>query len=131
MLALDTAAALDPGGVGTLLDAALADPDPAYRRAAIALAPMPVPPAMRGALAAAVAGDRDPAVALDAAAVLCADLAVDPARPILDALAAPGLARLRTLVKAGPPAAIRDPARCLAPDPAPASPAALRGIRRP
>ena len=51
VLALDTAAALDPGGVGVELGAALADPDPAYRRAAIALVPMPVPAAMRAALA--------------------------------------------------------------------------------
>jgi hypothetical protein len=130
VLALDTAAALAPDGVGVALDAALADPDPAYRRAAIALVPMPVPAAMRGALAAAVAGDREPGVALDAAAVLCADLAVDPARPILGALAAPGLARLRALVAAGPPAAIRDAARCLAADGSPESAAALRAIRR-
>jgi hypothetical protein len=116
VLALDTAAALDPGGVGVELAAALADPDPAYRRAAIALVPMPVPPAMRGALGGAVAGDPDPGVALQAADVLCADLVADPPRPILDALAAPGLARLRTLVRAGPPAAIRDAARCLAAD---------------
>lgn len=130
VLALDTAAALDPGGVGVELDAALADPDPAYRRAAIALVPMPVPPALRGALAGALARDPDPDVALHAAAVLCADLVADPPRPVLDALGAQGLARLRTLVGAGPRAAVRDAARCLTADGSAESAAALRTIRR-
>lgn len=116
VLALDTAAALDPGGTGVELAAALADPDPAYRRAAIAVVPMPVPPAMRAALAGAAAGDADPGAALDAAAALCADLVADPPRPILDALGPAGLARLRKLVADGPPAAVRDAARCLAAD---------------
>lgn len=114
VLALDTAAALDPGGTGAPLAAALADPDPAYRRAAIALVPMPVPPAMRGALAAAVAGDPDPGAALDAAAALCADLVADPPGPILAALAAPGLARIRALTAGGGPGVARRAARrCL------------------
>ncbi|HWO21560.1 MAG TPA: hypothetical protein VNO30_22480 [Kofleriaceae bacterium] len=145
VLALDTAAALEPGGTGVDLAAALADPDPAYRRAAIALVPMPVPPALRGALAGAAAGDADPGAALDAAAVLCADLAVDPPRPILDALGPRGLARLRELVaasaKAGDAktgdaksgdakAAVRSAARCLAADGTPESAAALKAIRR-
>ncbi len=153
VLALDTAAALDPGGVGVELAAALADPDPAYRRAAIALVPMPVPPALRGALAGAVAGDADPGAALDAAAVLCADLAVDPPRPILDALGPRGLARLRELVleaakaakaeaakaaaakaaaakERGAKAAVRDAARCLAADGSAESAAALKALRR-
>ena len=114
VLALDTAAALDPGGTGVELVAALADRDPAYRRAAVALVPMPVPAALRGALAGAVVNDADAAVALDAAAVLCADLAVDPPRPVQGALGAPGLAKLRALVTAGgPAAAIRNASRCL------------------
>jgi hypothetical protein len=139
VLALDTAAALGPGGTGVELTAALADPDPAYRRAAIALVPMPVPPALRAALAGAAAGDPDPGAALDAAAVLCADLALDPPRPILDALGPRGLARLRELVApgiAGAPgaggarAALRDVARCLAADGTRESAAALKAIRR-
>ena len=39
VLALDTAAALDPQGVGVDLAAALADPDPAFRRAAASAVP--------------------------------------------------------------------------------------------
>jgi hypothetical protein len=130
VLALDTAAALDPGGIGVDLAPALADPDPAYRRAAIALVPTPVPPAMRGALAGAAAGDADPAAALDAAAALCADLVADPPRPILDALGPQGLARLRKLASGGAPAAVRNAARCLAADGSAESAAALRAIRR-
>jgi hypothetical protein len=131
VLALDTAAALDPGGAGVELGAALADPDPAYRRAAIALVPVPVPAPMRGTLAAAVARDPDPEAALDAAAVLCADLRADPPRPILDALAAPGLARIRELVKAGRggPLAVRDAARCLEADGSAESAAVLKARR--
>jgi hypothetical protein len=75
---------------------------------------MPVPAALRGALAGAVAGDADPGAALAAGAVLCADLAADPPRPILDALGAPGLARLRELAAGAPRAQARDAGRCLA-----------------
>lgn len=114
VLALDTAAALDRGGVGIDLTAALADPDPAFRRAAIALVPAPVPTSMRTPLASAVVKDTDGGVALAAAAVLCADLASDPPRPILDALGAPGLERIRALVaQKGSAASIRDAKRCL------------------
>jgi hypothetical protein len=115
VLALDTAAALDPGGTGVELAVALADLDPAYRRAAVAVVPMPVPAALRGTLAAVVAKDADPGVALAAAATVCADLAVDPPGPVLDALGAAGLAKLRTLVAAGggAAAAVRDAKRCL------------------
>lgn len=131
IVALDTAAALDPDGVGVSIGAALADPDPAYRRAAIALVPMPVPAGMRGALAGAVAKDADPDVALDAAATLCTDLAIDPPRPILEALGAPGLERIRSLVGGrGAAVAIRSAARCLAADRDPQSAAALKTIRR-
>lgn len=119
VIALDTAAALDraPGGAHGLaidLGAALAEPDPAFRRAAIALVPAPVPGAMRAPLAAAVAKDADAGVALAAAAALCGDLAVDPAPPILDALGGAGVDRIRALVAGkGPPALIRDAKRCL------------------
>jgi hypothetical protein len=115
VLALDVAAALDPGGTGVDLGVALGDPDPAFRRAAIAVVPMPVPTALRATLAGAVQHDADDTVALAAAAVICADLAVDPAKPILDAVGASGIARIRTLVKTpGPRAQLRDAARCLA-----------------
>jgi hypothetical protein len=127
VLALDTAAALDPDGVGVELGAALADPDPAYRRAAIAVVPMPVPPAMRAALAGAVARDADPGAALDAAAALCGDLVADPPRPILDALGAPGIARIQALGAGGPRPAARAAARCLAAAGKATAPAAAPG----
>ncbi len=114
VLALDTAAALERRGVGVDLTTALADPDPAFRRAVIALVPAPVPSEMRAPLASSVAKDTDAGVALAAAAVLCADAATDPSPPILDALGGPGLARIRSLVaQKGSPSAIRDAKRCL------------------
>ena len=112
VLALDVVAALDPGGID--LAGALAEPDPAYRRAAIALAPMPVPDAQRTALAAAIVKDIDPDVALAAAQVLCADLASGAVPGLLDALGAPGIARIKILVTRKAPAhVLRDAKRCL------------------
>lgn len=119
VIALDTAAALDRApsgsyGIAIELADALADPDPAFRRAAIALVPAPVPGGMRAPLASTIAKDTDADVALAAAAVLCADAASDSPQPILDALGGPGLDRIRSLVTSkGPPAAIRDAKRCL------------------
>ncbi len=119
VIALDTAAALDRApsetlGLGIEIADALADPDPAFRRAAIALVPAPVPVAMRAPLASTIAKDTDADVALAAAAALCADVATDPVQPIVDALGGPGLDRIRSLVTTkGPPAAIRDAKRCL------------------
>lgn len=114
VIALDTAAALDPARAGVPLDVALGDPDPAFRRAAIALVPAPVPAALRAPLAKVITTDADPEVALAAAAILCGDLAVDPARPVLDALGAPGVARIKKLVAtAGTRRDRRDAARCL------------------
>jgi hypothetical protein len=128
--ALDTAAALDPAGLGVELGAALRDPDPAFRRAAATLAPLPAPPASYPALAAAVVGDIDPEVALGAAQTLC--LSLDPAgpRPVLDALGAAGLARIRALAttERRDATALRDAARCLAADGSPENAAALRGF---
>jgi hypothetical protein len=116
VIALDTAAALDRTGIGVDLATSLADPDPAFRRAAVAIVPMPVPPALRGPLAAAVVKDTDAGVALAAAAALCADLATDPPKPVLDALGTPGLDRIRSLVAGhGSATAIRDVKRCLKP----------------
>ncbi|MBA2545215.1 MAG: hypothetical protein H0V17_36570 [Deltaproteobacteria bacterium] len=112
-MALDRSAG-GSGGIGVDLGVALGDSDPAFRRAAAASVPAPVPSAMRGPLAAAVSKDTDADVALTAAAALCADLATDPRQPILDALGGPGLDRIRSLVASkGPPAAIRDAKRCL------------------
>ena len=114
--ALDTAAALDPAGLGVDPTAALGDPDPAFRRAAASAVPLPVPPAAHAALAAAVVHDADPAVALAAAQSLCLSLEA-AARPgaILDALGPAGLARIRSLTAgARPSPAVRDAGRCLA-----------------
>ncbi len=125
VLALDTAAALDraaatpgtaPAGVGLSLEVALADRDPALRRAAIANVPAPVPGPMRAVLASTLAKDTDPEVALAAAHALCFDLVADPAGPILDAIGAAGMERLRSLLdgaNAKKPG-VRDAKRCLA-----------------
>ena len=112
--ALETAAALahvlDPADLGFDLAAALADRDPALRITAIELVPRPLPATSRAPLATAITGDVDPAVALAAAQVLCADLADDPAATRA-ALGERGLERIRTLVTDHP--AARDAARCL------------------
>jgi hypothetical protein len=137
MLALDTAAALDSAdighaGIGVDLAAALADPDPAFRRAAASIVPLPAPAATYAPLAGAVARDGDPDVALGAAQSLC--LSIGPqasTRPILDALGAAGLARLRALATEGKGSTteIRDVARCLAADGSAESAAALGALR--
>lgn len=131
ILALDTASALAPDGAGLPLDTSLADPDPALRRAALANLAVPVPAEHRARIAKTIVSDTDTLVALTAGHVLCADLAVDPAAPILEALGEPGLARLRTAVAAedAPRAALKEIARCFAADKNPASGAALRVIR--
>jgi hypothetical protein len=135
--ALDTAAALDPAGIGVDLAAALRDPDPAFRRAAATIVPLPAPAGAYAALAGAITHDVDPAAALGAAQSLCLSLAggAKP-RPILDALGPAGLARIRALVTgpvpdATPPPAVRDAGRCLAADGSPESRAALRALRAP
>jgi hypothetical protein len=119
VIALDVGVALDrsAGGghaLGADLAAAFGDSDPAFRRAAIAVVPAPVPSALRAPLATAVIKDTDADVALAAAAVLCADLATDPPQPILDVLGGPGIERIRSLAASpGSAAAIRDAKRCL------------------
>jgi hypothetical protein len=130
MLALDTAAALDPGGIAIDLDAALRDPDPAFRSAAVSIVPLPAPASLLAALAGAVIHDGDTEVALGAAQSLCLSLDDAAPRPILDALGPEGLARIRALVaNPRPPRApeVADVARCLA-DGSPASAAALRAL---
>ena len=131
ILALDTASALAPDGAGLPLDTSLADPDPALRRAALTNLAVPIPVDHRASIAKTIVADADTLVVLTAGQVLCADLAVDPAQPILDALAEPGLARLRTAVAHddAPRIALKEIARCLAADKNPASGAALRLIR--
>jgi hypothetical protein len=133
-VALAEARHLEPG-----LDADLADPDPALRRAAVELIAAPTPPALRPTLARLVRDDPEARVGLAAAAVLCGDLVADPAPAILDALGAPGLARIRALLAdgdlraigaIGAIGAIRDAARCLAADPAAASQQALAALRK-
>lgn len=113
-IALDVAIALDPAiGLAPLL----ADPDPAVRRAAIAVIPAPVPGPLRMPLAALVIKDTDNSVALAAAASLCADLAQDPPPAILDALGTAGLDRIKSLVisgvNSGAKPLVHDASRCL------------------
>jgi len=135
VLALDTAAALDPAGLGVDLSAGLHDPDPAFRRAAAAIVTLPAPVTSYAALAGAVVGDSDPDVALGAAQSLCLSMDPDPAtnpRPVLDALGAAGFSRLRALVTSDRPSArtaVRDVARCLAAEGSAESAAALRALR--
>ncbi|MCE9577890.1 MAG: hypothetical protein K8W52_32455 [Deltaproteobacteria bacterium] len=113
--------------------ALLTDGDPEVRRAAAELVPQPAPPAARAPLAAVVARDRDPIVALAAAQALCGDLGFgDPPAPILAALGDAGLARLRALAvdppTDAPGPALVDAARCLAADRDPASATAVRAL---
>ena len=111
VIAIDVAITLDPE---LQLAADLADPDPAFRRAVIAVVSMPVPLALRAPLANVVTKDTDPTVALAAAATLCADLAFEPAKPIIDVLGPAGVERIRALVKAGGPKhQLRNASRCL------------------
>ena len=111
--ALDTVSSLaqtqGPSTLGFDLGGALGDPDPAFRRAAVALIPRPTPAALRAALATAVKNDADPQVALGAAQALCGD----DRDPALALLGAQGLDRIKKLVAGKPPRTIRDAARCL------------------
>jgi hypothetical protein len=97
LVALDTAAALDPASTGVDLAAALHDPDPAFRRATASLVPLPAPVATYPSLASTVIHDSDPEVALAAAQSLCLSIDASNRRPILDALGAAGAARIRSL----------------------------------
>jgi hypothetical protein len=131
MLALDTAVALDPGSIAIDLDAALRDRDPAFRSAAVSIVTLPAPAALLAPLARAVIHDGDTEVALGAAQSLCLSLDDGAPRPILDALGAEGLARIRALVtspRPAPTAAVVDAARCLAADGSPESAAAVRAL---
>jgi hypothetical protein len=131
MIALDTAAALDPGGIAIDLGAALRDPDAAFRSAAVSIVPIPAPAPLVAPLAGAVIHDGDAEVALGAAQSLCLSLDDAAPQPILGALGPEGLARIRALVASQrrPHAAeVADAARCLAADGSPQSAAALRAL---
>ena len=114
---LAAAEAAHPGSLVGVADgelaAALADRDPAFRRAAIANVPAPVPSAMRPALATALATDTDNAVALAAANALCFDLVANAPGPILAAIGADGMTRIKSLAEGAKPLAVRDAKRCL------------------
>jgi hypothetical protein len=75
--ALDTvtslASVLDPQSLGFDLAKALEDTDPDFRAAAVALVPVPTPPALHATLAKAILSDADNDVARDAARALCDD----------------------------------------------------------
>jgi len=119
VIALDVASTLDQcigeGGSGIPLDVALADPDPAFRRAAVAGVPAPVPIAMRAQLVAAIVKDLDPDVALAAAQILCFDVTPATGPAIAQALGDAGMQRIKALVTgSGSKLAIRDARRCLA-----------------
>lgn len=126
------ATAEDDPGLGYPLEVHLDDADPEVRRAACELVPQPAPPATFDPLGAAIRDDPDEAVVLACAQALCADLAWDPATPVLVALDADGAARLRAIAKAPLPAvpagAIVDAARCLIARGEPADLAAVRAL---
>lgn len=121
-------AATSPGDAALL--AALADPDPAMRRAAVDLFASPIPPPIRAELARLAAAEADPVVARAAAAALCAELAGQIAGDVLGALGREGMNRVRELARAttDAQAADVDLARCLAADARPESRAALREL---
>jgi hypothetical protein len=113
VLALDTVTALAQSvttdSLGFDLVGALADPDPAYRAAAVSLVPRPTPAKLRTALGNAVQNDANDYVALVAAQALCGDgkdVALAP-------LGARGLERVKRLVKEAPPQLTRDAKHCL------------------
>jgi CRP-like cAMP-binding protein len=106
----------------------LADRDPEVRRAALELMSSPLSPGALSLVAAHVTAETVPLIALVAGQVACDGIAAgDPARPVLAALGAAGLVRLRQLVATrGLPLGARlGAAHCLAADPSPKSRAAL------
>lgn len=115
------------------LAAAALDPDPEIRRAAFELLGSPLRPAELAIAAGAVASDAEPVVALAAGQAACDGLRFgDPVRPVLAALGARGLVRLRALVanrmlSAG---ARLGAARCLVADGSSASKKALASLPR-
>ncbi len=115
------------------LAVAAVDPDPELRRAAFELLRSPLAPAELAIAANAVAADPDLVVALAAGQAACDGLRFgDPARPVLAALGARGLLRLRALVanKTLSPGARLGAARCLVVDGSSASKKALATLPR-
>ena len=115
------------------LAVAAVDPDPELRRAAFELLRSPLAPAELAIVANAVAADPDRVVALAAGQAACDGLRFgDPARPVLAALGAKGLLRLRGLVadKTLSSGARLGAARCLAVDGSSASKKALATLPR-
>ncbi|MFN0248152.1 MAG: hypothetical protein ACKV2T_14775, partial [Kofleriaceae bacterium] len=108
--------------LGVAWTRAMADPDPAFRRAVLAHVPAPTPPAMWPHLVKVIGADADPHVALAATAALCADLAFDPPAPILAALGV-DIARVQAIVSTSGASRghLREASRCLAADKSPAS----------
>ncbi len=108
--------------------ALLGDAEPEVRRAAVELAMGPLGPREIELVAARASSDDDDAVRAAAAQSLCEGLAFgDEARPVLDALGARGLGRLRALVADDdqPEVARAAASLCLVADGSPASRAAL------
>ncbi|HEU5061312.1 MAG TPA: hypothetical protein VFU21_32530 [Kofleriaceae bacterium] len=115
------------------LAAVAVDPDPEIRRAAFELLASPLKPAELALAARAVAGDADPVVALAAGQAACDGLRFgDTARPVLAALGAKGMVRLRALVasKSLSAGARLGAARCLVVDGSRASKKALAALPR-
>jgi hypothetical protein len=116
--ALEVAARLGEarGAPGFELTALLADPEPELRRAALELQPAPLPADRHPVVAAAVADEPDPEVALAAAQALCAGQVGEGLRLARGALREAGLARVAALVAdetlSAP--ARRDAAACVA-----------------
>ena len=110
------------------LAALLGDAEPEVRRAAVELAMGPLGPREVELVAARASSDDDEAVRAAAVQSLCEGLAFgDASRPVLDALGARGLGRLRALVADDdqPEVARAAASLCLAADGSPASRAAL------
>ncbi|HEY8144071.1 MAG TPA: hypothetical protein VIG06_15400 [Kofleriaceae bacterium] len=115
------------------LAATALDPDPELRRAAFELLGSPLKPAELAIAAKAVAADGEPTVALAAGLAACDGLRFgDPARPVLAALGARGLVRLRALVadKTLSAGGRLGAARCLVADGSSASKKALATLPR-
>jgi hypothetical protein len=115
------------------LAAAAVDPDPEIRRAAFELLGSPLRPAELAIAAGAVAADAEPVVAIAAGQAACDGLRFgDPIRPVLAALGAKGLVRLRALVanRALSAGARLGAARCLVADGSSASKKALASLPR-
>lgn len=110
-----------------------ADADPEIRRAALELAPSPLPPELRTDAARRLADDPSDSVALAAGQVLCAELAGGgDIAPLLAAVGDAGLGRMRALAgdRQRSAAARFELVRCLVADDHQASRAAVAAFTR-